>query len=80
MAFAGATAGAVVAGVVALAGVVVPVFAAAGLLELLFLAFFFGCCGESRPWNAWPDAPPATSNARRRATGRSERNMSTSPP
>ena len=76
MAFAGTAAGAVVAGVVALAGVVVPV-----LLELLlFLAFFFGCCGESRPWNDWADAPPAIASDSKKAWGRSERNMSTSPP
>ena len=84
MAFAGVAAGAVVAGVVALAGAVVlagAVLLAFALLELvLFLAFFFGCCGESRPWNAWADAPRATSSARRRATGRSERNMSAGSP
>jgi hypothetical protein len=72
----------VVAGVVAFAGVAVGVFDAADLLELLLFlaAFFFGCCGESRPWNVWPDAPPAIASARRRAWGRSERNMSTCPP
>jgi len=53
VAVAAAAAGAVVAGVVALAGAAVVVaFDEADLLELLFLAFFFfGCCGESRPWN-----------------------------
>jgi hypothetical protein len=65
---------------VALAGVVAVAFDEADLLEVLFLAFFFGCCGESRPWNAWPHAPPAITSERRRVWGRSERNMSTSPP
>src|SRR5262245_11251155 len=86
VAFAGATVGAVVAGVVAAAGAATAGAALAGaafaaelllVFDLLaFLAFFFGCCGESRPWNAWADAPPETSSARSRATGRSERNMS----
>src|SRR5512144_1234983 len=68
VALAGAAEGAVVAGVVA--------EAFEDLLELLlFLAFFLGCWGESSPWNAWAEAPAATSSGRRRATGRSERNM-----
>src|SRR4029453_8841331 len=93
VAFAGVAAGVDAAGTVALAGAaegavvlagaVVLLFEAADLvlLVLLFLAaFFFGCWGESRPWNVWAHAPPAITSGRSRTRGRSERNISASPP
>src|SRR5262249_53981653 len=67
--FAGATVGDVVAGVVAAAGATAGAAVVDDVALLLFdlLAFFlvvafFGCCGESRPWNAWAEAPPEISS------------------